>query len=84
MQGKSILVRGQVVKYTPNVMGKNWIHLQDGTGKAADRSNDILVTTTAQARLGDVLTFRGVVRTDKDFGAGYVYKVLVEEASLQP
>lgn len=84
LKDKPVLVRGQIVKYTPNVMGKNWIHLQDGSGKAADKSNDILVTTTVQAKLGDVLTFKGVVRTDKDFGAGYAYKVLIEEAALQP
>jgi hypothetical protein len=83
LKDKPVLVRGQVVKYTPDVMGKNWIHLQDGSGKAEDKSNDILVTTTAQAKIGDVLTFKGVVRTDKDFGSGYAYKVLVEEASLQ-
>ena len=84
LKDKPVLVRGQVVKYTPDVMGKNWIHLQDGSGKAANKSNDILVTTTAQAKVGDVLTFKGVVRTDKDFGAGYAYKVLIEEATLQP
>jgi hypothetical protein len=84
LKDKPVLVRGQVVKYTPDVMGKNWIHLQDGSGKADNKSNDILVTTTAQAKIGDVLTFKGVVRTDKDFGAGYSYKVLIEEATLQP
>jgi hypothetical protein len=84
LKDKPVLVRGQVVKYTPEVMGKNWIHLQDGSGKAEDKSNDILVTTTAQAKIGDVLTFKGVVRTDKDFGAGYAYKVLVEDAIVQP
>lgn len=83
LKDKSVLVRGQVVKYTPDVMGKNWIHLQDGSGKAADKSNDILVTTTDQAKIGDVLTVKGLVRTDKDFGAGYAYKVLIEEASVQ-
>ena len=83
LKGKPILVRGQVVKYTPDVMGKNWIHLQDGSGTAADKSNDILVTTADQAKIGDVLTIKGVVRTDKDFGAGYAYKVLIEEATLQ-
>lgn len=84
LKDKQVLVRGQIVKFTPNVMGKNWIHLQDGSGKAADRSNDILVTTTALAKVGDVLTIKGVVRTDKDFGAGYAYKVLIEEATVQP
>ena len=61
----------------------NWLHLRDGTGSAADNSNDILVRTTAPAKLGDVVTAKGIVRTDQDFGSGYAYKVLVEDATLQ-
>ncbi|MGE5472046.1 MAG: nucleotide-binding protein [Bacteroidota bacterium] len=79
-----VLVNGQVVKYSAGIMGKNWIHLRDGTGTAAANTNDILVTTTNQAKIGDVLTVKGIVRTNKDFGAGYAYKVLIEEAVLQP
>ena len=84
LKDKPVLVRGKIVKYNPEVMGKNWIHLRDGSGAAADNTNDILVTTTTQAKLGDVVTVTGVVRTDKDFGSGYAYKVLIEEATLQP
>ena len=65
-------------------MGKNWIHLRDGSGAAADRTDDVLVTTLATTKVGDVVTVTGVVRTDKDFGSGYSYKVLVEDATLQP
>lgn len=83
LKDKPVLVAGKVVKYNPGIMGKNWIHLQDGTGTAAASSNDVLVTTTATAAVGDVVTVSGVVRTNKDFGAGYVYKVLIEEASLK-
>jgi len=64
-------------------MGKNWIHLRDGSGSATNNTNDILVTTMSQAKIGDVVTMKGVVHTDKDFGAGYSYKVLIEEATLQ-
>lgn len=80
LKDKPVVVNGKVVKYNAGIMGKNWIHLRDGTGTEA--SNDILVTTAAQAKLGDVLTVSGVVRNDKDFGAGYLYKVLIEEATL--
>ncbi len=83
LKDKPVLVRGKVVKYNPGIMGKNWIHLRDGTGAAADQTNDLLVTTTQQAKTGDVLTVKGVLRTDKDFGSGYSYKVLIEEATLQ-
>jgi hypothetical protein len=82
LKGKSVTVRGQVVKFNPEVMGKNWIHLRDGTGSAADGSNDILVVTSDTARVGDVVQVAGTVRTDRDFGSGYAYKVLVEEARV--
>lgn len=83
LKGKPVVVRGKVVKYNPEIMGVNWIHLQDGSGSAADGSNDILVTTAGTANVGDVVTIEGVVATDKDFGSGYAYKVLIEKASLR-
>ena len=83
LKDKPVLVRGKVVKYNPGIMGKNWIHLRDGSGSEADNSNDILVTSANQTKLGDVVTVKGIVRTDKEFGAGYNYKVLIEEAALQ-
>ena len=83
LKDQTVLVRGKVVKYNPEIMGKNWVHLRDGTGSALDNSNDLLVTTTNEAKIGDVVTAKGVVRTDKDFGSGYSYRVLVEEATLQ-
>ena len=84
LKDQQVQVRGKVVKFSPQIMGKNWIHLRDGSGSASDNSNDVLVTTSALAQVGDVVTVSGVVRVDKDFGAGYVYKVLIEEAKLQP
>ncbi|MBK7793613.1 MAG: nucleotide-binding protein [Betaproteobacteria bacterium] len=83
LKDKPALVRGKVVKFTPAVMGKNWIHLRDGTGSAADGSNDVVVTTRDETKVGDVVLVKGVVRTDRDLGSGYSYKVLIEEASLQ-
>jgi hypothetical protein len=83
LKDKAVEVHGKVVKYNPDIMGKNWVHLRDGTGKADDGSNDILVTTMATTKVGDVVTASGTVRTDKDFGAGYAYKVLIEEATLK-
>lgn len=83
LKDKTILVRAKVVKYNPAVMGKNWIHLRDGSGSASDNTNDVVVTTKDQAKLGDVVTVKGIVHTDKDFGSGYFYKVLIEDAALQ-
>lgn len=82
LKDKPVLVRGKVVKYNPEIMGKNWVHLRDGTGSQANNTNDILVTTMSQAKVGDVVTVKGIVHADKDFGAGYSYKVLIEEATL--
>jgi len=84
LKDKPVKLSGKVVKYNPGIMGKNWIHLQDGSGSAASGSNDILVTSASPTKVGDVLTIAGTVRNDKDFGAGYVYKVLIEDASFKP
>lgn len=83
LKDKPVLVSGKVVKYNPGIMGKNWVHLRDGSGSAADNNNDILVSTLNPAKVGDIVTAKGIVRTDNDFGAGYAYKVLIEEATLQ-
>jgi len=84
LKDKPVLVRGKVVKYNAAIMEKNWIHLRDGSGSAANGSNDLIVTSANQVKVGDVVTVKGIVRTDKDFGSGYAYKVLVEDATLQP
>jgi hypothetical protein len=82
LKDKTVVVRGKVVKFTPGVMGKNWVHVRDGSGSAADSTNDLVVTTQDETKVGDVVVAKGVVRTDVDLGSGYTYKVLVEEAKL--
>jgi hypothetical protein len=77
------LLRGKVVKVNSAVMGKNWLHLRDGSGSAKDGTNDIIVTTMEQTTVGSIVVARGVVRTDLDLGSGYAYKVLIEDATLQ-
>jgi hypothetical protein len=74
LKDKTVLVRGQVVKVNAGIMGKNWLHLQDGSGTAKDGSNDVLVTTTELAKVGDVVQVRGTVRTDVNVGPGYEYR----------
>ena len=83
LKGKTVSVRGKVVKYNAGIMGKNWIHLQDGSGDAKAGTNDLAVTTDGAAAKGDTITVTGVVRTDKDFGSGYAYPVLVEDAKVK-
>lgn len=83
LKGKTVTVRGKVVKYNAGIMGKNWLHLQDGSGDAKAGTNDITVTSNDPAAKGDTVTITGVVRTDKDFGSGYSYAVLVEDAKVK-
>lgn len=80
--GKRVTVRGKVVKFNGGILGVNWIHLQDGTGKAADGSNDLTVTSDMDARVGDVITVTGSVALNKDLGSGYSYPVIIERATL--
>lgn len=83
LKDKTVLVRGKVVKYNAGIMGRNWIHLRDGSGSAVAKTNDVLITSLNAVKVGDVVTAKGIVRTDKDFGSGYIYKVIVEEASFE-
>lgn len=83
LKDKPVAIRGTVVKVTANVMGKNWIHLRDGSGSEADGSNDLLATSKERPKVGDVVVASGVVRTDVSLGSGYAYKVLVEDVSFQ-
>ena len=82
LKDRPVVVRGKVVKFSPEIMSKNWIHLRDGSGTAAAKNNDLVLTTKDQAKVGAVVTVRGIVRTDKDFGHGYAYEVIIEDASV--
>ena len=79
---KTAVVRGKVVKVSAGIMGKNWIHVQDGTGDASEGTNKLVVTSDDMPAVGDVVTVKGTVSKDKDFGAGYKYNVIMEKASI--
>ena len=83
LKDKTVTIRAQVVKVNSGILGKNWLHLQDGSGSAAAGTHDILVTTTDAAAVGDVVNARGRVRNDVDIGPGYAYTVLVEDAKIR-
>ena len=83
LAGKTVTVRGKVVKFNGGIMGRNWIHIQDGSGAAADGTNDLLVTSDAAAKVGDVITVTGTIAIDQDFTAGYAYAVLIENAKIE-
>jgi len=82
LNNQPVRLSGKVVKVNLDIMGKNWLHLQDGSGNAAQATHDLLVTTTALAKLGDVVTAAGTVHTNVDLGMGYNYKVLIDNATL--
>lgn len=82
LAGKTVAVRGKVVKFSPGIMDRNWLHVRDGSGSTASKNDDLLVTTQQTVAVGDLVLVRGTVRTDQDFGAGYTYDVLVENATL--
>lgn len=82
LAGKPVSVRGVVVKYNASVMGKNWIHLQDGTGSAGNGTLDITATSQSTVTVGDTVTVTGMVRLNRDFGAGYSYPLLLDDARV--
>ena len=82
LKDQPVAVRGRVVKSTSGVMGKNWLHLRDGSGSDAGQDNDLTVTTSDTAAVGEIVVVKGAVHLDKDFGAGYAYGVIVEDAAV--
>jgi len=82
LAGQEISLRGQVVKVNENILGLNFIHIQDGSGDAEERNADLTITSTASTDVGEVIVVTGTVILDKDFGAGYSFPVLLEEATI--
>jgi RecJ-like exonuclease len=82
LKEKTVSIRGKVVKFNAQIMGKNWLHLQDGSGDPKAGTHDITVTSADTVKVGDLVTIKGTVRLKKDFGAGYAYEVIVEDARV--
>lgn len=80
LTGKPVAVRGRVVKFNAMIMGKNWIHIRDGSG--AEGTNDLTVTTLDKAKVGDLVVVTGDLKADRDFGGGYRYPLIVEDAKV--
>jgi len=78
--GKTVRIRGQVTKFNADIMDKNWIHLQDGT--AYDEKFDLTITSDIAVETGEILTFEGKIALDKDFGFGYFYEIIMENAKI--
>ena len=82
LAGKNVIVRGKVVKFNGGIMDRNWIHIQDGSGGAADKTNDLTITTADNVKVGDVVTVTGPWR-GQGLRRGYSYAVIVENAKIE-
>ncbi|HEX5802901.1 MAG TPA: hypothetical protein VFY24_07730 [Azospira sp.] len=82
LSGKTVAVQGKVVKVNNGIMGRNFVHVQDGTGDAGSGSNNLIVTSKDTAQVGQQVAVSGKVTLNRDFGAGYMYPLLLEEAAI--
>ena len=78
LNGKAIRVRGQVTKYNANIMGRNWLHIRDSS-----TLDELTITTANTAAINAIVVVEGKLTLDKDFGYGYVYPLIVEDASVK-
>ena len=83
LNGKQIVVKGQVVKVSTGIMDRNWIHLQDGSGSEKQKTHDLVVTSSESPEVGTVVTMSGTLTKDKDFGGGYKYNAIIEKGVVQ-
>jgi hypothetical protein len=79
-ESKSVIIRGAVTKFNPAIMNKNWIHIQDGTDH--EGKFDLTITSDQVTEPGEIITVEGKITLDKDFGAGYYYEVIIEDAKI--
>ena len=80
---KVVEVRGKVMKVSNGIMGMNWAHIQDGTGSPATNNNNLVVTMKGEPEVGSIITISGTLNKNKDFGSGYKYDVIVEQATIK-
>ncbi len=80
LKDKSVVLRGKVVKYNSGIMGKNWLHLRDGTGN--EGSNDLVVTTSKEVKVNDTVIVNGKMQYDRDIGSGYFFPAIIEDANV--
>ena len=83
LNNKTVQVRGKVMKISKMIMGKNWVHLQDGTGNPMKNTHDLVVTTMAEPAKNSIIVMEGTLHADKDFGAGYRYDAIIEDAVVK-
>jgi hypothetical protein len=77
-EGKVVQLSGQCVKINPKIMGLNWIHLKDGSKD----DYDLVITSDIFVKEGTVITIKGTVALNKDYGAGYKYDLILEDGVI--
>jgi hypothetical protein len=81
IKGKPVEVSGEVVKVNENILGKSWVHIKDGTG--TENNNKLVFTSDNDTTtVGSEVTAKGIADTDKDFGSGYFYPVIIEKSNF--
>jgi hypothetical protein len=80
LAGKTVKATGKVVKVNNGIMGRNFLHIQDGSGDAT--TGDLTITSQQTAKVGDQISISGVAAVNRDFGSGYMYPLLIEEATI--
>jgi hypothetical protein len=78
--GDTVKIKGKVTKFSSGIMDKNWIHLQDGTEYKG--KYDLTITTNDEVTTGDIITIEGKISLEKNFGFGYSYEVIMEDAKI--
>ena len=81
LSNSQVTIRGKVVKFNSGIMGKNWLHIRDGSG--IEGKNDLVVTTSQSALLNDTVVITGKLQYDLDIGSGYVFPAIVQDARVK-
>jgi hypothetical protein len=80
LAGKTVQLSGKVVKVNNGIMRRNFVHIVDGSGK--EGTDKVIITSKNTAAVGDHVNVSGVVTLNREFGMGYSYPLLVEQASI--
>ncbi len=83
LNNTKVKVHGKVMKVSKMIMGKNWLHIQDGTGDPLNNTHDLVITTMAEPKKGDIVLVEGTLHAERDFGAGYKYAAIIEDAEVK-
>lgn len=77
---KDVKLVGAVTRFNSGIMNRNWVHIQDGSDH--NGNFDLTVTTSDFVNVGDQVIVEGKLTLDKDFGSGYFYSLIVENAAV--